>query len=405
MDGFVTMRVLLLCPGMHPRDGGPPRTVSGSALALARAGVAVEIATIGHPKEDAETRERWSELHAAGVPIHIFPRDVPRVIGRSGALKRFLRNEAHRFDLLHVHCIWETALADGAAIFRHRGKPTLVSTHGMLDRWQMRRSALKKALAMRFLGTGAMLHRADAVLYGTDEEAGEAEPLALASPVVIMPNGVEPWSASAHEGAGDGLLARFPNMRDWKRTVLFFSRLHPKKGVDLLVEAFGRVHSRFPDAGLLIAAIAQDEIYGDAIRARIAEIGTPNIILVSEPEGLKAEEAFAVADIFCLPSHQEGFSQAILEAASACLPELITDKCHIPEIEQCGAGLVVPDTVDGIERGLRTLLEMDDAALSAMGRKGRQLVAENYTWDRVAQRLIGVYRDAVAARATGSAKT
>jgi glycosyltransferase involved in cell wall biosynthesis len=391
------MRILLLCPGMHPRDGGPPRTVSGSAMALKRAGIAVEIATIGRPEDEVETRARWSALSDAGVPIHIFPRDFPYVIGRSDALKRFLRKEASRFDLLHVHCVWETALADGAAIFRRRGKPTMVSAHGMLDRWQMQRSALKKALAMRFLGTGAMLDGADGVLYGTQEEAGEAEPLALASRVVIMPNGVEPWLAGS-EGAGDQILIRFPAVRGWKRTILFFSRMHPKKGVDLLVEAFERLHPYFPDAGLLIAAIAQDKNYGDAIREKIAEYKTANIVLVNEPDGLKAEDVFAIADIFCLPSHQEGFSQAILEAAAASLPELITDKCHIPEIEEFGAGFVVPDTVDGIEGGLRALLAMDDKALSVMGQNGKRLVDGSYTWDRIAQRLIDAYQNAISKR-------
>jgi glycosyltransferase involved in cell wall biosynthesis len=214
---------------------------------------------------------------------------------------------------------------------------------------------------------------------------------------VIMPNGVEPWLAGS-EGAGDQILIRFPAVRGWKRTILFFSRMHPKKGVDLLVEAFERLHPYFPDAGLLIAAIAQDKNYGDAIREKIAEYKTANIVLVNEPDGLKAEDVFAIADIFCLPSHQEGFSQAILEAAAASLPELITDKCHIPEIEEFGAGFVVPDTVDGIEGGLRALLAMDDKALSVMGQNGKRLVDGSYTWDRIAQRLIDAYQNAISKR-------
>ena len=86
---------------------------------------------------------------------------------------------------------------------------------------------------------------------------------------------------------------------------------------------------------------------------------------------------------------------AILEAAAAGLPELITDKCHIPEIAHAGAGLVVPDTVDAIETGLRQLLAMDAADLAEMGRRGAKLIADNYTWDRIGERLIVAYRQAI----------
>lgn len=392
------MRVLLIPPSMHPRQGGPPRIVYGTALALARAGVDVEIATIGFPGEDAETIATWPRLAEAGVTLRIFPIGFPHVIGRSGELVRFLKEQGAAYDLLHIHCIWETGLADAAAAFRAMGKPVLVSCHGMLDRWQMQRSAWKKTLAQRFLGTGAMLREADALLYGSEDEAGEARPLGFPSRVAIMPNGVDMGASDGTAEGRERLLARFPEIGGWTRTVLFFSRLHPKKGLDLLVEAFGRVHRDFPGIGLLAAAIAQDEDYGARIRARIAELQPMNVVLVTESGGLKAPEAFAVADIFCLPSHQEGFSMAILEAASAGLPELITDKCHIPEIQEEGAGFVVDDTVDAIEQGLRRLLAMDDASLTEMGANGRRLIAERFTWDKIAERLIVAYGEAIAGK-------
>ena len=389
------MRVLHLCSGMHPRDGGPPRVVEGHALALAKAGVSVEIATIAAPEDEADVRAAWPALAAAGIPLHIFAISPPRAITRSSALNRFLKGQLHRFDLLHIHAIWETGLADAAAIFRNAGKPTVITAHGMLDRWQLKRSALKKSLAQRFLGTGAMLHGADALLYGSEEEASEAVALGLPGRAVIVPNGVTLGEKDGDPVAGERLRDRFPELREWDRTVLFFSRLHPKKGLDLLVEAFGRVHRDFPGAGLLCAAIAQDQAYAATIRSRIADLQPANIVLVADPQGLTAQEAFAVADIFCLPSHQEGFSMAILEAAAAGLPELITDKCHIPEIARVGAGLVVPDTVDAIEAGLRELLAMDSASLAAMGRRGTQLIADRFTWGRVAERLIVAYGEVI----------
>ena len=394
----MALRILLVCPGMHPRDGGPPRVVSGSAAALAHAGCAVEIVTMGDPHDDAETRAAWPELPGSGVALHIFPREPPRQLGRSAALIEFVRANAGRFDLLHIHCVWENALADAAAVFRRAGKPVLVSPHGMLDRWQLRQSAFKKRVARLFFGTGAMLSRADAVLYGTQEEADEAAHLQLGRRVVLMPNGAAPLEIADPQAARQALRTRFPQLREWSRTVLFFSRLHPKKGLDMLVEAFGRVHREFPGAGLFAAAIEQDREYEARVREQIAALGDAPIVLTTELSGPDAKSVFTVSDIFCLPSHQEGFSIAIIEAASAGLPELITDTCHMQEIAEEGAGVVVPASADGLERGLRQMLSLDTQALGEMGRRARDLIAARYTWQSVAQRLIVAYGDAIEAK-------
>ncbi len=388
----MTLRVLLVIPGMHPKDGGPPRVVSGSALALAREGVSVEIATTGLLEEEAATRAAWPELAAAGIPLHIFPRTGPWAIGISPGLEAFARQRAGDFDILHIHCIWENALARAARAFHAAGKPYCVSAHGMLDRWQVRRSKAKKWVARTVFGIGRMLRDADAILYGSREEAGEGADLRLPGQSLVMPNGIILPTAPADDSVRQSLLERFPALRDASRTVLFFSRLHPKKGLDLLVDAFGRVKADFPGAALFAVAIPQDAAHEADVKARIAALQPANIILTTELVGPLAKGVFAVADIFCLPSHQEGFSIAITEAAGAGMAMLITDKCHMPEIAESGAGLVVPDTVDGLEAGLRHMLALDPSQLRDMGRNAATLVAENYTWERVALKLIAAYR-------------
>jgi len=395
----MNMRVLIVTPTMDFRFGGPPRVVNGSAVALARAGCEVEVATMGDIGEASGIREAWPEMAEARIPVHIFSRGFPRQIGRSRGLSEFVKANLDRFDVLHVHCVWETGLADAAAIFRKAGKPVLVSAHGMLVRWELRQSRLKKRIARTFFGTGALLNRSDAVLYGTQEEADEASQLRLASRVVLMPNGATPLHIADSSAARELVLEKFPVMRDWKRTILYFSRLHHKKGLDLLVEAFGRVYPEFPGAGLFAAAIAQELEFEAQVRAQIAAMGDPPIILTTAMSGPSARVVFTVGDIFSLPSHQEGFSIALLEAASAGLPLLITDTCHMPEVADEGAGVVVPVTVDGLEDGLRRLLSLDDAALAEMGRRAAEVVAARYTWESVAARLIAVYSAAVADKA------
>lgn len=394
----MTRRILLVAPSMHPRDGGPPRVVSGSAVALARAGMEVEIATMGGAEDDEATRRAWPALREYGVPLHIFPRTGPPMLGRSSGLRRFVDSQLPRIDLMHIHCVWEFELAASSASARKHGVPYVLSPHGMLDRWQLEKSRFKKMIARHLFGTENLLRKTDAILYGTVEEANEARPLRLPGRVVIMPNGVDALMIDRSDAVRERLYAQFPALRSWTRTVLFFSRLHPKKGLDLLVEAFARVQSDFPTAGLFAVAIPQVESYEAMLRARIAELQPVNIVLTTDLVGPEAQLTFALADIFSLPSHQEGFSIAIVEAAGAGLPELITDKCHMAEIAEVGAGIVVPDTVDGLELGLRQSLKLDPDALAEMGQRGAQLVAERYTWGRLASSLIDTYSEIIVGR-------
>jgi glycosyltransferase involved in cell wall biosynthesis len=395
----MTVRVLVVTPTMDFRWGGPPRVVAGSSVALAQAGCQVEVATTGDAGDIDVLREAWPEMAELQIPVHVFPRGFPRMIGRSRELREFVKSNLDRFDLLHVHCVWETGLADAATIFRKAGKPVLVSAHGMLVPGWLRRSRVKKWIARTFFGTGAMLNRADVMLYGTQEELDLSSALRLAGRAELMPNGVTPFHIADASAAREAVLERFPAMRDWKRTILYFSRVHHKKGLDLLVEAFARVYRDFPGSGLFAAALEQELDYEKRVRAQIAAVGDAPILLTTEMFGPSARIVFTVADIYSLPSYDEGFSMSLVEAASAGLPLLITTGCHMPEVADDGAGVVVPVTVDGLEEGLRRLLSLDDVALAEMGRRAAEVTAARYTWESVAARLIAVYEAAVADKA------
>jgi hypothetical protein len=134
----MTMRVLIVSLTMGFRFGGPPRVVNGSAVALARAGCEVEVAAMGDVQQ---------------IPLHVFPRGFSRLIGRSRELSEFVKAKQDCLGVLHVHCVWETGLADAAEIFRKAGKSVLVSAHGMLVRGELRQSRLKKRIARMFFGT------------------------------------------------------------------------------------------------------------------------------------------------------------------------------------------------------------------------------------------------------------
>lgn len=377
---------------MDPRSGGPPQVVAGLAAALARAGHRVSVFT---GVTDGDTSAFDAQFAGLAVTVRRFTYDWPQRLGRSKAMAAAFAAEVADIDVLHLHGVWEGHLAQLAAIMRRVGKPVMLSSHGMLDRWSLGQSAMKKRLARLALGTGTMLDRADAIIFGTDDERDEGRAAVGHDRLEVVANGVDCAGLGAAFAAMSAaeIHARAPAAQHWSRTILYFSRIHPKKGLDQLIEAFAGTARDFPGAGLLVVGIPQDGAYLERLHQMVVDAGLGDrVVIVTDLTGPAAKCAFAAADIFALPSHQEGFSMAILEAMAAGKALLITDKCHLDIIEPGGAGVVVPDTVAGLDRGLRTLLALDDKALADMGAKARAMAVDRYDWDAIAARMEALYR-------------
>ena len=391
------MHVLLLTGDLAATTGGPPQVMFETARALGRAGVRVTLMAL------APAGPAAPDPSFAGLPVVIerFPASGPAVLKRSRAMREALTQRIDEFDALHIHGVWEGCLSEAAAIFRRAGKPVFVSAHGMLDPWSLRQSRGRKSLALALTGTGAMLARASAIVFATAEESAVARYPGTPRHAIVA-NGID-CAALDTTIAGDTapLLSRAPLLAAPGRTILYFSRIHPKKGLDLLVEAFIALAGKHPDARLLVVGIPQDEAYAAAIQAQLAATGlSERAAFVIDLFGAAAKPALGLADIFALPSHQEGFSIALLEALGAGLPVLITDQCHFPEVAEEDTGRVVADDAAGIASGLGELLALDSAALAAMGQRGRDLIARRYSLSRIAEALIALYGGAVKPDAT-----
>ncbi len=379
---------------MSASNGGPPRVVAGSAAALARQGHRVTIAALSETGSSVNgILETFPELASEAVTIRLFTPGFPSFLGGSPAMKAFLAPRVTDFDAVHVHGIWEGCLADLHELARKAGRPFFISAHGMLDHWSIRQSRWKKQLALRWLKTGTMLRGADAIIYGTEDERAEGHDF-VDTNAVVLPNGIHAAQLDREKLPDAGpLIKAHPELASWERTILYFSRVHPKKGLDLLLDAFISIAPEMPGAGLLIAGIAQDGRYEQELRERIGSSGLDErVVFITELVGPAARSVFRKADIFVLPSHQEGFSMAILEAMALGLPVLITDRCHLPGVEtEWKAGLVVPDELEAITRGLAKLMRCSRQELCMMGDRGRAAVIGNFDWDVIAQRLASIY--------------
>ena len=366
---------LHLCNGLDPaRDGGMVPSILGLTGALAGRGGTVQILTPTPSRLDETPLPRGVSL------LGPEPGQGPRDVDLEGAVRGA--------EVVHLHGLWQGHTRRGARAASRNRVPYLIAAHGMAEPWAIRHKAWKKR-AYTALVEGPNLRRAACLHALSRPEVGHLRALAPKATVCLVPNGVDlsPFDDLPPRSA---LEAEHPELVD--RTVLvFFGRLHAKKGLDLLIRAAAEVRSDHPELHLLLAGRDDGALGPTLDLARSLGI-EGRITCAGHVSGERARRVWASADAFVLPSYSEGFSMAALEALACRLPTLITTACHFPELAGAGAGLVVEPTAEGVASGLRALLERSRTERLDLGLRGRTLVERHYTWDRQAARLAEVYR-------------
>jgi len=233
-----------------------------------------------------------------------------------------------------------------------------------------------------------MINRARFIHVLNDDEARLLNPLRLSPPGVVIPNGVFPDEINRVVKPGC-FRTNYPVVGT-RAYILFLGRLHFKKGLDYLVDAFRIVHEARPDGHLILAG--SDFGYQADCQTRIDRLGLrPHVSFVGPLLGDDKLDAIRGAVCFCLPSRQEGFSIAILEALASGVPVVISDACHFPEVAEVGAGIVTPLRAEAVADALIRVLQ-HPTPRQTFGDAGRSLVDQRYTWPRIAEQTIGAYR-------------
>lgn len=300
--------------------------------------------------------------------------------GFSLALRNLVRSS--KADVIHSHGLWMWSDWVASQSARTQNKPHIVSPHGMLEPWAMANSARKKQVMWRLFQRRA-LSRAQVLHALCDAEANAIRELGLTNPIAVIPNGVS-LSEFADLPAPAEFDAAFPIARD-RKILLFMARLHPKKGLVPLLNAWKDLARDFPD-WLLVMAGPDEGGHRAELENLIEEFGLQRAATFTGMlNGTLKRAALARADAFVLPSFSEGFSIAILEAMACRLPVLLTPECHFPDALAQGAALEAAPEAEALAQAARALLEMSDGARDQMGERGYNLVERDYTWESVAR--------------------
>ena len=381
------MKIVHVITSIDPDKGGPQAVVMRLAAAQASLGHDVHVVSQADDRTLAQVSRLGGMIPGfANIVWHILPPpgmvEAILCLKARALLARVLADAQH----MHLHGVWEPILVCAATIAARNDVSYCVCPAGMLDIWSLAQKSRKKRLALA-LGCRRMLDNAAFIHALNSDEVALMRPLGLKALAEIIPNGIFVEEFEHLPSAQD--FASLIGLPSDRRFVLFLSRLHYKKGLDLLASAFKVVAGKCPDVDLIVAG--PDGGAEDDFRDLVRQLGLEwRVYMVGPLYGETKLQALVSAACFCLPSRQEGFSIAITEALATGTPVVITEACHFPGVALAGAGAVTSlDPVDIAEAIIGILA--DTPLAETMGANGRRLVFENYTWPRIAELTIGLY--------------
>jgi len=379
------MRILHVCTSIDPSTGGPANVLARlSRVQADQQGHDVSIVTADDPRavESVAQSVGGARLIAAGPARGPFAKGAQVAARIDERLRRGV-------DLVHIHGVWQHAPHTGAKASRAAQVPYIFRPCGMLDPWCLNQGRMKKRVFLALIGR-RQLNRAAALHFTTETERQLVEPLRLKPRAFVIPNGLD-WEEFESLPAR-GVFRQAHGVGE-RPLVVFLSRLHPKKGLDLLLPAFAKAS----DSRVMLAIIGPGERgYVDQLRAQAGQLGVGDrVIFPGMIAGRARLEALRDADLFCLPSYQENFGVSVIEALGVGTPVLISDQVNIHrEVAAAGVGEVVPCHVEPLAARLAAMLS-DRPRLEEMASRARPWVERTFRWDAIAVQVDAMYGQVV----------
>jgi glycosyltransferase involved in cell wall biosynthesis len=383
------MNLLHVIASIRAAGGGPVEAIRSLSAVHQRAGHTVEVASLDDPA-DPEARAFPLPLHALG-PAH-------GGYGFAPALVPWLRHHHANYDAVIVNGLWQYHSFASWRALHGTATPYYVFPHGMLDPWFRRRFPLKHLKKWLYWPWAdyRVLRDARAVLFTCEQErllAPRSFALYRAHGMVTGLGTHPPPEVSAQE-----FLGRWPQLNG-KRRLLFMGRIHPKKGCDLLLEAFAATLAHDPQWRLVMAG-PDEQGWQRTLAARAAALGVADrVVWTGMLRDAQKWSAFSAAEVFALPSHQENFGIAVAESLACGVPALLSQEVNIwREIEADGAGLAGPDTLEGTTALLRQWQQLSAAARTDMGHLARLCFRRHFDIAHSAAEVIAAIEATAGAR-------
>lgn len=293
--------------------------------------------------------------------------------------------------LIHTHGLWTRFSAENHKWAQKNKVPYAITAHGMLSHYALNISKRKKYIAKHWF-ENAHLRDATCLHALSAAEADQFRQYGLTNPICVIPNGIRLPEGKTNEPApwrGD------PRFAD-RRALLYMGRLHPLKGLPLLLKGWAKLRKECSAhaENWFLAIAGWDEVgHRQELEALVDELHIhDDVLFVGSVLGERKAASLSEASAFILPSYSEAMPMSVLEALSYRLPVLMTQVCNLPEAFEANAALRFDHSEESIFEKVLELIEMDQKDRDAMGVRGYELVQKQFTWSRVAEQMVEVYR-------------
>lgn len=360
------MKIAIFTTTIDKKDGGPSRSVPILAKGLSSIGVETTLIT----------------CESDNMNLHLLDGcDVKTIIIKKNVRDRELKSifVTGEFDLIHSQNLWAPLYHRVAKIARNLSIPYIMTPRGCLEPWCLAQKSLKKNLAL-LLYQKKDLQKASCILATSKMEAANIRKLCITAPVAIIPNGID---ISEYECRKDYLVV--------KKQICFISRIHHKKGIEILIDAWTKIHDKYQDWNIVIAGNGED-CYINSLRQRIAEKNLKDSIIIIPPVfGKDKHDLYCQSAIFVLPTFSENFGMVVAEAMSCGVPVITTTGTPWQELNDLDLGWCVDLSEENIANALSLAMDRGVDYLYHMGQKCSQYISDNYNYKAVAIKNFKVY--------------
>jgi glycosyltransferase involved in cell wall biosynthesis len=348
--------------------GGPAYSIPSLAQALAEQGAELDLHVLFGPESCGEIAYR----------LHRHPCwQILKKLGIAPPLRRALRTAAQQADILHNHGLWTMPNIYPRAAVRGTACKLITSPRGMLSPQALAKSRWRKRVMWLLCQQRALA--ASHCFHATAEnEYRDIRAAGLRGPVAIIPNGIDVPPKLVREDIQ-------------RRRVLFLGRLDPIKRIDVLIQAWRQVQERFPAWDLEI--VGPDENgHLQQLQKMAAEPNAQRVAFRGPAYGPAKEAALRQAQLLVLPSRSENFGMVVAEALANGVPVIVSRGAPWSAVETHRCGWWLDISVPALAEMLGKALSLSPIELAEMGKRGREWIARELDWKRIAQMMVVTYQ-------------